>query len=281
MFPQNIGPYLSIDETSLSQGELFTIITNKEAKGKKGSIVAIIEGTKAEDIIAVVEKIGIKARKQVHEVTLDLAGNMALAIKKGFPNATQVIDRFHVEQLASEALQEIRIKHRWDAIDAENNAIEASKKLKIPFQAEVFENGDTLKQLLARSRHLLYKHPNNWSKTQQQRADLLFEKYPDIKKAYDLTQQLKSVFASSKNKMVAFTRLARWHNAVEFVGFKAFNTISKTIELHHRKILNYFDNRSTNASAESFNAKIKAFRSQFRGVRDINFFLFRIAKLYA
>lgn len=68
MFPQNIGPYLSIDETSLSQGELFTIITNKEAKGKKGSIVAIIEGTKAEDIIAVVEKIGIKARKQVQEV---------------------------------------------------------------------------------------------------------------------------------------------------------------------------------------------------------------------
>ncbi|MDP2188422.1 MAG: transposase, partial [Sphingobacteriaceae bacterium] len=37
----------------------------------------------------------------------------------------------------------------------------------------------------------------------------------------------------------------------------------------------------TNASAESFNAKIKAFRAQFRGVRDINFFLFRIAKLYA
>ncbi|WP_417764995.1 transposase [Sphingobacterium composti] len=44
---------------------------------------------------------------------------------------------------------------------------------------------------------------------------------------------------------------------------------------------NYFDNRSTNASAESFNAKIKAFRSQFRGVRDINFFLFRLTKLFA
>jgi len=34
-------------------------------------------------------------------------------------------------------------------------------------------------------------------------------------------------------------------------------------------IINYFDNRATNASAESFNAKVKAFRSQFRGVRDI------------
>ncbi|MFK7060174.1 transposase [Flavobacterium oreochromis] len=39
--------------------------------------------------------------------------------------------------------------------------------------------------------------------------------------------------------------------------------------------------RSTNASAESFNAKIKAFRSKFRGVRNIEFFLFRLTNLYA
>ena len=46
-------------------------------------------------------------------------------------------------------------------------------------------------------------------------------------------------------------------------------------------ILHYFDNKSTNASAESFNAKLKAFRSIFRGVRDTQFFLYRVMKLYA
>ncbi|MFD2575826.1 transposase [Haoranjiania flava] len=56
---------------------------------------------------------------------------------------------------------------------------------------------------------------------------------------------------------------------------------SRTIKNHYRNILNYFDNKSTNASAESFNAKIKAFRSQFRGVGNINFFLFRLTKLFA
>ncbi|MCP9764480.1 DDE transposase, partial [Lacihabitans soyangensis] len=50
---------------------------------------------------------------------------------------------------------------------------------------------------------------------------------------------------------------------------------------NYEYILNYFDNRSTNASAESFNAKVKALRSQFRGVRDISFFLFRLQKIYA
>jgi hypothetical protein len=45
-FSRNIGKRLSIDETSLSNGELYTILTNKAAKGKKGSIVAMIAGTK-------------------------------------------------------------------------------------------------------------------------------------------------------------------------------------------------------------------------------------------
>ncbi|MGK0253660.1 MAG: transposase, partial [Mariniflexile sp.] len=64
-------------------------------------------------------------------------------------------------------------------------------------------------------------------------------------------------------------------------GFKSFNTISRTIQIHYETILNYFNNRSTNASAESFNAKIKAFRTQFRGVRDIPFFLYRLTKIFA
>ncbi|MEP1086571.1 transposase, partial [Algoriphagus sp.] len=50
---------------------------------------------------------------------------------------------------------------------------------------------------------------------------------------------------------------------------------------HYTSILNFFENRSTNASAESFNAKIKAFRAQFRGVTNIEFFLFRLSNIYA
>jgi len=45
---------------------------------------------------------------------------------------------------------------------------------------------------------------------------------------------------------------------VEESGFKQFNTVMNTITNHYRDIFNYFENRSTNASAESFNAKIKA-----------------------
>ena len=180
VFPKNIGKRLSIDETSLSNGELYTILTNKAAKGKKGAIVAMVAGTKAETVIAIIEKIPIKQRNQVTEITLDMAGNMGLIAKKCFPNATRVIDRFHVQKLATEALQEIRIKYRWQAIDQENEAIEKAKKNKKRFESEVLTNGDTLKQLLARSRYFLYKNKSKWSLNQIERANLLFELYPDI-----------------------------------------------------------------------------------------------------
>jgi transposase len=63
-------------------------LTNKVAKGKKGTIVAMIAGTKAQAVIAVIEKLPLKLRNTVSEITLDMAANMGLIAKKCFPNAT-------------------------------------------------------------------------------------------------------------------------------------------------------------------------------------------------
>lgn len=281
LYPENVGHQLSIDETSLSHGELYTIVTNKAAKGKKGAIVAIVAGTKAETVIEVLQKIPERHRKKVAEITLDMAGNMELICKRCFPQAIRVTDRFHVQKLATEALQEMRINYRWAALEAENDAIEKSKKTGDLFQSKVLANGDTLKQLLARSRYVLYKKPSDWTSSQKERAELLFERYPDLKTAYGLSLGLSQIFEHTKDKVFGLANLARWHEKVRQTGFKAFNTVARSIQNHYQTILNYFDHRSTNASAESFNAKIKAFRSQFRGVKNIEFFLFRLTQLYA
>jgi len=281
LFPKNIGAYLSIDETAFSNGDLYTIVTNKKAKGKKGALIAMIKGTKAEVVIKILQKTPLKSRKKVKEITLDMAGNMGLIAKKSFPNASQVIDRFHVQKLALDALQEIRIKHRWEALDKENDAIEKAKNTSVKYVPKLFKNGDTLKQLLARSRYLLYKPNHKWTKNQQNRAKILFEKYPDIEKAYKLCQNLSWIYNQTKNKTSALIRLAKWDEKVRQAQFKSFNSIARTMNIHYKNILNYFDYRSTNASAESFNAKIKAFREQFRGVRNIEFFLFRLTNIYA
>jgi transposase len=281
LFCENIGEYLSIDETAFTNGKLYTIVTNKAAKGKKGALVAMVKGTKAETVIRILLKIPIGKRNKVKEVTLDMAGNMGLIVKKSFPKATRVIDRFHVQKLATEAIQEIRIKHRWEAIDNENDAIEYATKKGALYVAKVLDNGDTVKQLLARSRYLLFKNPSKWTKSQSKRAEILFQHYPDLKKAYELSQNLSWIFQNTKDKTIELSMLAKWYEKVRQSGFKSFNSIARTMSIHYQNILNYFDNRSTNASAESFNAKIKAFRAQFRGVRNIPFFLFRLSNIFA
>jgi transposase len=281
LFVKNVSPRLSIDETALSNGELYTIVTNKEARGRKGAIVAMIKGTVAEDIITVLKKIPERVRKKVQEVTMDMAANMQLAIKRCFVNAHRVIDRFHVQKLAYDAVQETRIKYRWEALDQENEAITAAKTNKTNYQGEVLSNGDTLKQLLARSRYLLFKHHIKWSDTQKERAELLFERYPELKKAYQISLRLGDIFKVCKSKEHAFKRLALWYNEVEECSIESFKTVARSIQAHYLSILNFFINRSTNASAESFNAKVKAFRATSRGVRDVKFFLFRLSKIYA
>lgn len=210
-----------------------------------------------------------------------MAANMEMIAKRCFPNASLVTDRFHVQKLAIEALQDMRIAYRWQAIDDENKEVELAKEIGKTHKPLILDNGDTHKQLLARSRYLLFKAENKWTPTQRFRAELLFNYYPNLEIAYKLTMQLKGIYEHTNDKNIALTRLARWYEAVEQSGFKTFSTVKRSISDHYRTILNYFDNRSTNASAESFNAKIKAFRATLRGVKHIPYFLFRLTKIYA
>lgn len=144
-----------------------------------------------------------------------------------------------------------------------------------------YPNGDTRKELLMRSRYLLFKSADKWTDRQKQRAAILFEEYPDIKTAYGLCHSLRMIFSKNTIKDAARLSMARWYNKVEEAGLQAFNVIAATFYEHYDEILNFYNNRASNAMAESFNAKIKLFRANLRGVADKKFFLFRIAKIYA
>ena len=281
LFKENIGDRLSMDETCLSQGELYTIVTNKSAHGGKGSLVAMIKGTKSEDIIYYLNHLPRAKRLKVKEITIDLSPSMRLIAKRAFPNATIVSDRFHVQKLMNEAISDLRVDYRWQAIDQENEEINFAKEIGRKFIPHTFENGDTRRQLLARSRHIVMKHHSKWTDSQKRRAAILFREYPAIQEAYGVSMKLTEIFNTKCNRSVALTKLARWYDEVEKLDCKYFNSVIQTMQNNYATITNYFENRSTNASAESFNAKVKAFRNQFRGVADIPFFIFRLATIFA
>ncbi len=53
LYACNLGEHLAIDESSLSNGELYTIVTNKEGHGRKGTLVAMVKGVKSDFIISI------------------------------------------------------------------------------------------------------------------------------------------------------------------------------------------------------------------------------------
>ena len=279
--PDNITDRLSIDEISLSKGELYTFVTNKKSNsGNKKSVVAVINGTEAKAIQQALDKIPLEKRKMVKEVTMDMARNMALAVENSFPQSKKVIDRFHAVKLVMDAMQHQRVNFRWEAIKAENALIKEEKGKGEKYRPEILSNGDTLKELLVRCRYLLYKYPEDWTLNQSKRARLLFEKYPRLKQAYSLTLAFRNIYKSF-SKEIAISQFIQWKQNVSESQIDEFNSAVNSIEYHFENILNYFDNRTTNANAESFNSKIKGFRANLRGVTDVKFFLFRLEKLFA
>ena len=281
IYPENIGPHLSIDESCLSSGEVYTFLTNKDGHGGPGTLVAVIHGTKAETVIGVIEKISLYKRLQVKEITLDLSSSMMLIARTVFPQARITNDRFHIQKLYYDAIDELRVSLRWIARDLENDEIRECREKGTKYVPFRYANGDTRKQLLARAKYILTKHESKWTKSQRWRADIIFEFYPELRRAYELAMELTDIFNRRYIKDVARTKLARWFNEVEKLTGNAFQTVIDTFVNHYDTILNFFVNRQTNAAAESFNAKVKAFRRQFRGVVDIPFFLFRLSKLCA
>ena len=271
----NIGPYMSLDETCLSNGEVWTFLTNKDGHGGKGTLAAAIPGTKSDEIISILTAaMGKSARRKVVEVTCDLSPSMMLIASEVFYNAHVVNDRFHVQQVYNETVDEIRIDIRRRLI-AEENRLDKS----VP--PKTYSNGETMRQILARSKHTLMMSQNKWTDIQRHRANILFKHYPILKAAYQLAMELRRIFNLKISPTKALGKMNKWYEKVMALDNNNFRSVIKTFKNHAPTIINYFRRRATNASAEAFNSKVKIFRSQMRGVRDRDFFIFRLVKLYA
>ena len=293
LFPYNFGDDMSLDETCLSNGEVYTILTNKAAHGGKGALAAMVRGVASDTVSEILKKVPREIRRRVKTVTTDLSSAMMLTVRTVFPKAMLINDRFHVQQLVTDAIDQMRIGFRWQVLAEENKAIKehrakrkavhtrAEKNLIGEWEPVRMENGETKPQIMARSRHIILMHKTKWNTQQQERAAILFRMFPKLEEAYNIYLELVDIFNKKSKPAEARLNLARWYNKVEAFGDDGFSKVIETFENHNATIVNYFQDRLTNASAESFNAKIKAFRTQFRGVGDIKFFMYRLTTLYS
>ena len=312
LVPQNIGKEQGMDETSL-HGELYTVVHNKDSHGRKGAIIAVVKGTNPADVLKVLMRLPADKREMVENITMDLSDCMRAIAREAFPKATVIRDCFHVVKRGGEGCEEIRLRLKREAVKDMNRqkaefrkyleGLAAQRKayrermrkkhgvnwkkgkrgrkpkrLNTRFEPKRLESGETLVEALTRCRKQLSMSQEKWSATQEKRAKTLFARYTKLEEAYDLINSLRTIFKNKKlTKETAKQKFKKWYEKVAACTLREIKSVRDTIRFHEDEILNYFDGRKTNASAESLNSKIKCFRAQVKGVRDIPFFMYRLA----
>ena len=136
-------------------------------------------------------------------------------------------------------------------------------------------------ELFTRARYILPKSGEKWSEKQKAKANLLFGLAPKLKEAYSLVCELRGIFKNKKlNKDTAREKLKVWYKKVSESKIKEIIAAKNTLKAKENDVLNYFVNHATNAAAESLNSKMKGFRSELRGVRDMPFFMYRCTMIF-
>ena len=296
---KNMGSTICIDEKNIN-GDCYTIVSNPETN----KIVLMVNTLRASQIVHILRSnISQEARFAVACVTRDMASNYDWVARELFPNAYQVADKFHVVKNIIDQVQGVRIRYRQELLRKQRELEEASRKQpklqpdpKIQRELKDLKkeltNGDSMLQLLQRSKGLLHKLPNEHTASQKLRAQLLFRLFPDIKEAYKFSVALRKWYQRPMRNGTSITPsrhlLERKKKAlIEIITnhlsspCEEVNNIAYFMVKHIGEICNYFLGYKTNASAEALNQNLQRFIAINYGTRNRDFFLYRIAVYFS
>ncbi|NNC45335.1 MAG: transposase [Winogradskyella sp.] len=272
---EHLGVQMAIDEKTID-GTCYTILSNRQTNK-----IALMAATlKTEYLMQIITKhFDIERRMQVKSLSRDMAENYDWLGREVFMNAYHVIDKFHIIKNMMEQLQAIRIRYRQEELAKRRKA----KENKQIYPQVILSNGDTILQLLARSRGLLFIPPNKWSDHQKQRAKLLFEHYPEIKTAYLKVMEIRRWFNPPKGKTTyKKTRDRKRKELKKLLDNFTKSTIEEIVNIAYTfksnmgQILNYFIRKETNAKAEALNRNLQRFINVNYGARNTQYFLYRV-----
>jgi transposase len=263
---ENFGEQMSVDEKMIDE-EFYTVMTNRET----GKIALLAETLTVTELNRLIDK----------TITADLSPTYEKFCEQSFPAAMIVADKFHVVKHIIEAVQSLRLRLKQEEIAQ----LPITKKERREYERRTkLINGESRIELLTRSRYVLFKQTKNWTASQQKRANLLFETFPTLQSTYKLTQQIRQWLDKEnvgKYEWQIEKQLIHWYDCAEQAKLPEVENLIRIIASNEEKIMNYFKTGKTNAKAEAMNSKIQRFITANYGVRDKEFFLYRLAHYYS
>jgi transposase len=264
---ENLGEKMSIDDKAIGH-DGFTIFSNHDT----GKIALMVESTKAEEVSLSIKKFGDKLTC-VKNISMDMSATYALVCSTLMPHATQVIDKFHVMKYVYEAVGNVRNKIRKELADTLTKGKTKTEEDKQKLAAI---------ERLRRVNHAITQSPEKWNEEMKETVSQVFEKHEDLKIAYQISQNFKRWYNYNnftKTNLEIKNNLYKWYE--QAIKVDEFKSVIKMIRKHEDEILNFFKHGMTSAKAERLNGKIERFVSSNYGIKNKDFFLYRVAGYFS
>lgn len=228
---------LSLDEIAVRKGHKYETVLYDANLG------AVLGMHKDRDYESTLELLSLKVShpEYVKNVVLDMWDPFHKAIRKAFPKANIIVDKYHVVQKITQALDKVRKK--------------------IPG--------------LKKSRFYLLKSYENVKDKHRLRLNELLEIHDDLAYAYYLKELFRD-FYKSTDYDTADQLLTEWIQLAWASPFPSFHEAAKTIENWQNQILQYFITPFTNGRSEGTNHKIKNIKRRAYGYRNLHRFRTRV-----
>ena len=220
--------HIGIDELSYRRHhEYVTVVVDHE----RGVVVWSSKGKNAETLRAFFDELGSERCAAIESVTIDMSQAYISVVKDLIPQARLIFDRFHVQRLVQDALDETR----RDEVRAAS--IEDKRALK-----------DT--------RYALLKNPWNLGAGERQSLEELEEANRSLFRGYLLKESFAAIL-SRRQVNVARAKLVQWIADAKRSSLEHFARAARTVERYQDGILEYVRTRFTNARTEGLNGKIR------------------------
>lgn len=241
---------IGIDEIALKKGHGdFVAIVSTKIDGEI-KILSILEDRKKNTVKTFFKSIPLRLRKQVKEVCTDLYDGYINAAREVFGKKVKVVaDRFHVAKLYRGGVDNLRKKEL--------------RRLKKELSEEEYKE-------LKGAMWALRRNPEKLSDNDKVILEKLFKYSKELEKAYELQNELTSIFNEKQSRRKAKNKIKKWEKRVKESSINCFDNFLSTLSTYGDYILNYFNNRESSGFVEGLNNKIKVIKRRCYGIFKIS-----------
>jgi len=229
--------HIGVDELSYRKHHEYITVVYDHVNSR---VVWTHPGKSAETLKHFFAELGPERTSKIKAVSIDMSAAYTKAVRQAVPQATLIYDRFHVQRLAHDALDEVRRDEVRSGVPG----------------------------ALKRTRWALQKNPWNLTLKEQEKLTSLEQKNKRLYRAYLLKESLIGIM-DGRQWRVAEGRLHEWMQWAQRSRLKPFVKVANTVASHMEGILNYIRTGLTNGAVEGINGKIRTITRRAFGFHDV------------